>query len=95
MKKLRGTMWKPGVNGLGVGPVWMRRLLPYRWQFDAAGREHDKWYDIGGESYARLMYDLRFFADMVSWCENWKQLLMAHVYFIAVRMFGWAFFRYH
>ena len=92
--RLKGCLWHEGSNGLGVGPMWLRRWLPYRKAFDAAARKHDEGYDQGGEYIARLYYDLCFFADMASWCENWRQLMMAHVYFVAVRLFGWMFFRY-
>ena len=94
MMRIRGCLWHKGSNGLGVGPMWLRLLLPYRKTFDAAARKHDECYDTRGDGESRKAYDLCFFADMVSWCENWRQLMMAHVYFVAVRLFGWMFFRY-
>ena len=41
MMHLKGCLWHVGSNGLGVGPIWLRRLLPYRRLFDSAARIHD------------------------------------------------------
>ena len=38
---LKGLLWHEGSNGLGIGPIWLRRLLPYRKLFDSAARIHD------------------------------------------------------
>ena len=38
---LKGLLWHKDSNGLGVGPIWLRRLLPYRKLFDSAARIHD------------------------------------------------------
>ena len=38
---IKGLLWHEGSNGLGVGPIWLRRLLPYRRLFDKAARIHD------------------------------------------------------
>ena len=39
--RLKGCLWHEGSNGLGVGPIWLRLLLPYRKLFDKAARIHD------------------------------------------------------
>lgn len=57
---LRGCLWHEGSNGLGVGPMWLRKLLPYRKRFDKAARRHDECYDTRGDGETRKAYDLLF-----------------------------------
>lgn len=83
--------------------MWLRRWLPYRWQFDSAARKHDEGYDQGGEYIARLYYDLCFFADiemlrgMLEIAEDresrWLVFYSVFCYCV-VRMCGWAFYNY-
>lgn len=89
--KIRGCFWKPGVNGLGV---WGVRLLPYRERFDAAARVHDACYDIRGDGSDRFFYDKRLLEMMMQVAENDVEGLFSIVYYVMVRMFGWAFYRY-
>ena len=56
--KLKGVFWKEGINGLGVGPQWMRRLVPYKRKFDLPACAHDRAYDVGGSEADRLRADL-------------------------------------
>ena len=91
MKKLRGMLWKPGVNGLGVRGM---HCLPYRRRFDAAARKHDAEYDEKGGGKDRREYDIIFLQSMLEVCETTLQVSVAVVYFYAVRLFGWMFYRY-
>ncbi len=94
-KKLRGIMWKPGANGLGIGPKWLRRLLPYRKRFHEAALLHDVRYDKQGGRKERCKYDIAFLEDMVCYSTSTLQVSVAVVYFYAVRVFGWLFYRYN
>lgn len=89
--KLKGTFWKPGVNGLGIRGF---HLLPYRKRFDEAARKHDADYDIRGDWKWRRRYDIRFLISMTMKCDNDLQVMFAVLYYITVRLFGWAFYRY-
>ena len=92
---LRGCLWHPGTNGLGVGPMWLRRCLPYRVLFNAAAIKHDNSYDIkGGKWYLRAVADLSFLHDMLKMSCNIEERIMALVYYVLVRIFGWMFYRY-
>lgn len=89
--RLRGCLWKPGINGLGVLGF---HHLPYRKRFDAAARMHDKLYDCGGAGRDRFRADRIFLGGCIQCSVSDLQCLFAILYFIAVRLFGWAFFRY-
>lgn len=89
---LKGCLWKPGINGLGVRGFHM---LPYRKRFDAAARGHDFNYDIPGDGLMRLYADIKFFRGMADVCMSDLQCAFAVFYFIMVRMLGWAFYRYN
>lgn len=91
---IRGCLWHEGVNGLGVGPMWLRRWLPYRKTFDGAARNHDAWYDTKGDGWARELDDLLFLYECLKASKASLQRLFAYLYFMLVRMFGWAFYRY-
>lgn len=91
---LRGCLWHEGVNGLGVGPMCLRRWLPCRKRFDKAARKHDECYDTRGDGEARKVYDLLFLCSCLSASDTALQRLFAYVYYALVRAFGWAFYRY-
>lgn len=93
--RLRGIFWKPGVNGLGVGNMWVNRLLPYRKRFREAAKAHDVNYDEQGNSRDRRMWDIFFLEDMIKDCDNDLQVVFAIFYYINVRLWGWAFYRYN
>lgn len=95
MKKLRGILWKPGVNGLGIGPKWLRKLLPYRKRFHEAALHHDVRYDKRGGEKERCKYDIAFLEDMIYDSSSTLQVSVAVVYYYAVRVFGWLFYRYN
>ncbi len=92
--KIKGCLWKAGVNGLGVGPAWLRRLLPYRDRFDTAARIHDDEYDQKGDGHMRFMYDKYQLENMLRRSGNDVQAVFSVVYFVLVRAFGWLFYRY-
>lgn len=94
MKKLRGIFWKPGANGLGIGPKWLRWFLPCRKRFHEAALLHDVEYDEVGDWKTRLEDDILFFQNMLEASVNTLQVSIAMVYFYLVRMFDWAFYRY-
>ena len=92
--RLRGALWHEGSNGLGVGPMWLRRCLPYRQRFRYAAIQHDMAYDSNGDGEYRRFADYAFLAMCLSASDNWLQRLTAWVYFVAVRLFGWLYYRY-
>ena len=92
--KIKGCLWKAGVNGLGVGPAWMRRILPYRDRFDTAARIHDDEYDQKGDGHMRFLFDKYLLENMLRRSGNDVQAMFSVVYFVCVRMFGWLFYRY-
>lgn len=94
MMMMKGCLWHEGSNGLGVGPMWLRRWLPYRERFDAAARVHDACYDTRGDGETRKAYDLLFLRVCLKASETPQQRMLAYVYFWMVRAFGWAFYRY-
>lgn len=92
--RLRGALWHEGSNGLGVGPMWLRRCLPYRHLFGEAARQHDMAYDCNGDGEYRRFADWAFLAMCLRASDNGVQRAVAWVYFVMVRCFGWAFYRY-
>lgn len=88
--RLRGILWRAGVNGCGVFGV----KPPFFDKFQACCELHDAMYDLGGDGKARFRADKRLLVDMVerstgSWLMAW-----CFVYYLSVRMFGWLFFNY-
>ena len=92
--RIKGCLWKEGVNGLGVGPAWLRRLVPYRELFDTAARIHDGEYDQKGDGHMRFLFDKYLLKNMLRRSGNDVQAVFSVVYFVCVRMFGWLFYRY-
>lgn len=90
---IRGVLWKPGINGLGVRGC--SRLLPYRHRFNAAACEHDANYDEKGKAKDRRIYDIHFLRCMTKACQTDLQVFFAIVYYVIVRLFGWLFYRYN
>ena len=82
--KIKGALWKKGVNGLGVGPMWLRKLLPYRKLFDKAARKHDECYDTSGDGEERKAYDLLFLCSCLSVSNTPMQRIAAYIYFVLV-----------
>lgn len=91
MKKLRGLLWKPGVNGLGVRGF---HHLPYKKRFDQAARRHDRLYDMKGGASDREFADIEFFYLCLKSCSTTFQAIIASIYFVFVRCLGWLFYRY-
>ena len=92
--RLKGCLCHKGSNGLGVGPMWLRRWLPYRKTFDAAARKHDAWYDTKGDGRMRFLADKNLFENMLRVSDSDMQVMFSVVYFVCVRLFGWLFYRY-
>ena len=95
MMHLKGCLWHQGINGLGIGPMWLRRWLPYRKTFDTAARKHDAEYDERGDGWARELDELLFLCECLKVSKTPMQRLFAYLYFLLVRTFGWAFYRYN
>lgn len=89
--RLKGILWKPDINGLGVLGF---HALPYRKRFDKAARKHDEWYDTKGDGWARRLYDIGFLIRCLEASRSDMARVMAWAYFILCRMFGWMFYRY-
>lgn len=87
-------LWRPGVNGLGVGDIWANRLLPCRERFDAAARLHDEAYDRRGGAWERRFADINFLYNMLRRCDTDWHVAVAVAYYCAVRALGWLFYRY-
>ena len=94
MMRIRGCLWHEGSNGLGVGPMWLRRWLPYRERFDTAARIHDDEYDQKGGGHMRFLFDKYLLENMLRRSGNDVQAVFSVVYFVCVRVFGWLFYRY-
>jgi len=74
---------------------------PYAAFFKSSCALHDEAYTIGHTEEDRIKADIGFFRAMLSDCERienkWqrkKYIAWAHLYFIAVRAFGWRYFYY-
>lgn len=84
-------------NGCGGKGGWFR---PPQFRFRASCDRHDFGYWIGGDESDRRWCDARFLGAMVAdavLLPIWKRpfhLLMAYVYYRAVRAFGSKFFKY-
>lgn len=91
MIRIKGCLWQPGINGLGVRGF---HHLPYRKRFDQAARMHDKLYDCGTTPNDRFKTDRLFLVSCIRSCDTDIQCLFAIVYFTIVRLLGWAFFKY-
>lgn len=89
---LKGIFWKPGVNGLGVFGF---HKLPYAKLFDKAARQHDSDYDLNGTWKNRRCADIRFLKNELNVSHSAIQIDFAILYYILVRLFGWAFYRYN
>lgn len=89
--RIRGCLWQPGVNGLGVRGF---HALPYRERFDRAARRHDCNYDQQGGWQTRRLADMSFLQDMLWVCRTDGQCAAAMAYYVAVRALGWLFYRY-
>lgn len=92
--RMKGIFWKEGINGLGVGPAWMRKLLPYRVEFDQPACRHDRLYDKGGTEKDRKRADKILLSDMLANSDNIGMMLFSVIYYLMTRCFGFMFFRY-
>jgi hypothetical protein len=85
------------------GPNWMPlklRILLFGWFFEASCVIHDVGYKEGGDEIRRLVCDWKFLLAMLrDTLKGGKtsvipKLVAAFVYFIGVRVGGWASFEY-
>lgn len=73
---------------------------PYALFFESSCLKHDYSYWIGGTEEDRITADIGFFKAMLKDCERLtglqktKYIIWSHLYFIAVRTFGWKYFYY-
>ena len=73
---------------------------PYAVFFKASYDLHDLSYHIGCTEEDRITADIGFFKAMLKDCERLtglqktKYVVWAHLYFVAVRAFGWRYFYY-
>lgn len=51
--------------------------------------------DTLGDGEARKAYDLLFLCTCLSVSDTALQRMVAYVYYVLVRLFGWAFYRYN
>lgn len=86
------------------GPSWLPtiiRAILFGWFFEASCRRHDQGYARGGSEVDRLYFDTKFLMAMLrDTREGHKafmlfKLILAFLYFIAVRLGGWISFNYH
>ncbi len=90
MIRIKGFLWRAGVNGcgvLGVKPPFWRK---YR---DCCAL-HDALYDDGGCSTERFRADKRLLCDMLARSHSAWMVMWCIVYYITVRAIGWMFFNY-
>lgn len=90
-------------NGCGCSKGVLRFIKPpYAKYFDLPCCCHDDDYDIGGDKNARQNADKQLFLrcfKLIQLRENNPYLmvwltLIAMLYFVSVRLFGWLFFTY-
>lgn len=89
--RIRGLLWKKRVKGFGVR---LFRLLPYRRRFGYAWLQHGRCYDMRGDWWTRRFFDIRFLESMLKSCHTDSECSCAMLYYTAVRLFGWLFYRY-
>ncbi len=87
-------------NGCGPSwiPCWLTNLL-FGWFFKASCNKHDEGYIQGGDEIRRFECDWKFLKAMRNDINRLKWygqplLLVALVYYVLVRMFGWLYFNY-
>lgn len=88
--RLKGILWRAGVNGCGVfgfkPPLWRK--------YQACCELHDAMYDLGGDGKERFRADKRLLTNMLDKSDKARHVLWTVGYYYAVRTFGWLFFNY-
>lgn len=92
MIKLKGLFYKPGINGCGV--ELFSYHTPYHKLFNECCCCHDACYDLGGNGKDRFKYDRKFLQLMIPKCQSTWHVIIAMLYYLLVRLFGWLFFNY-
>lgn len=89
--------------GNGCGLAWMPRWLVnlfFGWFFEASCRRHDFGYARGGSRADRYAVDVGFYASMrrdarlAPFFMRHFLLILAWLFFVLVRLFGWWRFNY-
>ena len=89
--------------GNGCGPAWFPDWLVnllFGWFFEASCRRHDFAYSRGGSPSDRKAADKGFFKAMLrdakrlSGYQRWLASVVAVVFYLLVRLFGWLAFKY-
>ena len=87
----------------GCGPSWMPRKLAwlfFGWFFEASCDRHDVGYNQGGDEVRRFECDWKFlhamFRDAARVAWYWRLIAypVAVLFFLLVRVLGWARFNY-
>ena len=88
-----------GLNGCGGKGGWIKP--PKRIFFEASCNRHDCGYSQGGCEEDRINCDIVFLKAMLRDCARLpdgarkkKYIVWSHLYFIAVRAYGWKYFNY-
>lgn len=72
----------------GCGFRWMKGWwIPLAKRFAFSCEKHDLYYD--NHLYSRYIADLLFLGLMLKYCDRWWHAIVAWLYFILVRCFGW------
>lgn len=92
----RSLVAKGVLNGCGGGKLhW---LVP-NFRFRACCDQHDYHYWLGGSKTDRAKADWQFFtamladADRLLGLQAWTHITLSIIYYVAVRLFGWSFWR--
>lgn len=93
MARLKGLLYRQGINGCGVKIFGLHTPLHKRFQNACA--VHDCGYDLGGDGQRRAYVDRVFMRDLVGLCRHDGHVLVAMVYYLSVRLLGWLFFNYN
>lgn len=102
MKKFEElTQYEKDIIGMqGCGGKGSIIKPPYALFFNSSCLKHDYSYWIGCTEEDRITADIGFFKAMLKDCERLtgiqktKYTIWCHLYFIAVRAFGWKYFYY-
>ena len=87
----------------GCGPSWMPRWLTwlfFGWWNEASCDKHDVGYNQGGDEVRRFECDWKFVRAMfrdaarLKWYAQLLAYPVAILFFVLVRLFGWAHFNY-
>lgn len=98
-------MKNSGVNGCGCGSGILKYFKPpYAKFFEGCCNAHDVAYDVGGDKQDRKQADIWLYQQMslkaIGYANIFKPIkstylvLIALLYYVSVRSFGWRYFNY-